>query len=86
MRSSVSGVDCEGWSDGAESVCSQAEESAFRAVQGVLLTFGGPVARGGGLESRRRVCLDLDRRWSCGVGFLSFPGRLGQAGSVVLAI
>ncbi|KAF3502611.1 hypothetical protein F2Q69_00043860 [Brassica cretica] len=38
VRSSVSGVDCEGWSDGAGSVYSQAEESAFRAVQGAPLT------------------------------------------------
>ncbi|WZY92918.1 hypothetical protein YC2023_065247 [Brassica napus] len=38
VRSSVSGVDCEGWSNGAGSVYSQAEESAFRAVQGAPLT------------------------------------------------
>uniref|UniRef100_M4DPC6 Uncharacterized protein n=1 Tax=Brassica campestris TaxID=3711 RepID=M4DPC6_BRACM len=39
VRSSVSGVDCEGWSNGAGSVYSQAEESAFRAVQGAPLTW-----------------------------------------------
>ncbi|KAG2304325.1 hypothetical protein Bca52824_032976 [Brassica carinata] len=68
VRSSVSGIDCEGWSDDAWSVCLQAEESAFRAVKGVPLSLGGPVARGGGLESRRRfllkssVCLGPDGR------------------------
>ncbi|KAG2304192.1 hypothetical protein Bca52824_032843 [Brassica carinata] len=65
VRSSVSGIDCKGWSDGAGSVCSQAEESAFRAVKGIPLSLGELVARGGGLESRRRsgeICSTCDLR------------------------